>query len=234
MPVPWVAIATALAGATQAYLAHRKTKKANEKLERLFNERKAYQTPAEVFDIANLTQSNAQQGFSDQTMNYFTGQAGGGLSGSLQVAKQLGADPNQLGGVLDKYYGDIFRIGAESDLVKMKNFDSFTNALLNRSAHTDAEWQSSENIIKDQMQRQVANIGANTTSQQSGYNLLLAGASAAASADLYGDKDDTGGGDGGTSNRNNILAWNKPLTVPQAPRIDLPTNRPGPLRNTIG
>ena len=202
----------AVAGLVQTLVNAGKEKRANKELKRLFSQRKAFQTPEEIFDILNLTQMNAAQGFSDETNSYLTGQAGAGLAGGLGVASRLGADPNQLSGLIDNYYQDIFKIGAESDLVKMKKFDSLTSALNLVAENDAAEQVSADNLIKDQMQAVASRVQAANVGQQSGLNLALSSISALAGNDLYKTK---------TPNRSSILASNTAATVPATRPIDL-------------
>lgn len=199
-------------GLVQTIINSGKEKRANREQERLFKQRKAFQTPSEVFDILNLTTSNAAQGYSDDTMQFLTGQAGSGLAGSLATAERLGADPNQLSGLLDSYYGDIFKIGAENDLLKMKKFDSLTNALQLVAANKEAEYQSKENLLKDRMQSVASRVQAANVGQQSGLNLLTSGLANLAAGFLY---------DNSTPNRPGITASNIPATVPERRKLDL-------------
>lgn len=201
-----------VAGLAQSIIEGGKAKKANRELDSLFKKRSAYKTPKEVFDILNLTTSNAAQGYSDESLNYLTGQAGAGLSAGLGAATRLGADPNQLSGLLDGYYQDIFKIGNENELLKMKKFDSLTNAINLVSQHKDAEWQSQENLIKDQMQSVAARVGNAQKGVNSGLNLALQGLSSIGSAGLY---------DTPRPNRSNVIASNVPATVPLGRAIDL-------------
>lgn len=213
MAAPVVAAAiTGGVGLLQNFINAGKEKKANKELKRLFSQRKAFQTPEEIFDILNLSQFNAAQGFSDETTSYLTGQAGAGLAGSLGAATRLGADPNALSGTIDQYYQDIFKVGAESDLVKMKKFDSFTNAL-NLVAENDAAEQiSADNLIKDQMQSVASRVGAANTGQQSGLNLALSSLASLASNNLYKTKQPNG---------REIMASTVPATVPAGRAVDL-------------
>lgn len=213
MAAPVVAAGVNLAvGGLQALFNAGKEKRANKELKRLFSQRKAFQTPEEIFDILNLTQFNAAQGFSDDTMSYLTGQAGAGLSAGLGTAARLGADPNQMAGIIDDYYQDIFKVGAESDLVKMKKFDSFTNALNMVAENEAAEWQSQDNLIKDQMQAVATRVGAANQGQQSGLNLALSSLAALATNNLYKTN---------TPNAPEIMASTVPATVPAGRRVDL-------------
>lgn len=198
-------------GLAQTLINAGKEKRANKELKRLFSQRKSFETPSEIFDILNLSQFNAAQGFSDQTTSYLTGEAGAGLAGSLGTATRLGADPNALSGTIDQYYKDIFKIGAESDLVKMKKFDSFTNALGLVAQNKEAEWQSEENLIKDQMAAVASRVQAANTGQQSGLNLALGSLAALASNNLYKTKQ---------PNSKEIMASMVPATVPAGRPLD--------------
>lgn len=199
-------------GGIQALVNAGKEKRANKELKKLFSQRSQFQTPEEIFEILNLNQFNAQTGFSDETTSYLTGQAGAGLAAGLGTAQRLGGDPNATAGLVDNYYQDIFKIGAESDLVKMKKFDSITNALNLVAENKAAEWASEDNLIKDQMQSVASRVGAANVGQQSGLNLALSSIGALATNNLYGTK---------TSNRSNILASNTAATVPAMTVPDL-------------
>lgn len=176
-----------LAGGIQSLIGAGQARRANRNLKRLFSQRKAYQTPEEIFEILQLTQSNASQGFSDETLQVLEGNAGRGLSATLGSATRSGADPNQLSGVLDNYFQNIFKIGTENELVKMKKFDDFTNALRTVADNRTAEWQSEENLIKDQMQAEAAKLGAGQMNLSSGLNLAFNGITNLLAGDLYGE-----------------------------------------------
>jgi hypothetical protein len=213
MPLPLVAAGVGAAiGGIQALVGAGQAKRANRDLKRLFSQRQAYQTPEQIFEILNMQQFNAQQGFSDETQSFLTGQAGAGLSAGLGTASRLGADPNQLGGIIDNYYQDIFKIGAESDLVKMKKFDSLTSALNLVAENKTAEWQSQENLIKDQMAAAAQRLGAGQQNIQSGLNAGLSSISALAGMNLFKTK---------TPNTPELLASNIPATVPAGRTPDL-------------
>lgn len=213
MPLPLVAAGIGAAvGGIQALIEGGEAKEANRDLQRLFSQRKAYKTPAEIFDILNLTESNAAHGYSDETLNYLTGQAGAGLSGTLGTAERLGADPNQLSGILDSYYGDIFKIGAENDLVKMKKFDSLTNAIGLVAQNKEAEYQSRENLIKDQMQAAAARLSKAEQGVNSGLNFGIQALTNLASGGLYNTS---------KPNSPEIIASNIPATVPLRRAVDL-------------
>lgn len=176
-------------GGIQAIIGAGQANRANEDLKKLFSQRKAFKTPAEIFEILNMQQFNAAEGFSDDTTSYLTGQAGAGLAAGLGTASRLGADPNNLSGIIDSYYADIFKIGAESDLVKMKKFDSLTSALQLVAQNKEAEQVSADNLIKDQMQAAAARLNAGQQNIQSGLNASINSLTTLAMSDLYKDKD---------------------------------------------
>lgn len=187
LPLPAIAMGVGAAtGIIQSLIGGGQARRANRNLKRLFSQRKAYKTPEEIFEILQLTQSNASQGFSDETLQVLEGNAGRGLSATLGSATRLGADPNQLSGVLDNYFQNIFKIGTENELVKMKKFDDFTNALRTVADNRTAEWQSQENLIKDQMQAEAQKVGAGQANLKSGLNLAFGSIAALAGGNLYG------------------------------------------------
>lgn len=167
------AIAGAIVGTVQAVAGLIQQGKANRKADRLFKQRKAFQTPAEIFDILQMSQNNAQTGLGAETTNYLTGQADRGLSSSLNTAAMLGADPNQLGGTLDSYFQDIFKIGNENELAKMKKFDNLLNATQLVAQNNEAEQISEDNLLKDQLQATGASKAAGVQNTQSGLNLVM-------------------------------------------------------------
>lgn len=176
----------ALVGGIQSLIGGGQERRANRRLKRLFSQRKAFQTPEEVFELLNLTQSNAAQGFSDETLGFLEGGASRGLAASLGTATRLGADPNQLSGVLDTYFQDIFKIGTENELVKMKKFDDFSNAVRTVAQNKEAEQISRDNLIKDQMQAEAQKVAAGQTNVNSGLNLAFNALTSLFGGNLYG------------------------------------------------
>lgn len=185
----WAAIvvggASLAVGAYQSAKGASNQKKAEKRSEELFKNRKQYETPAEILDIFNQAQYNAQTGFSNTTLSYLTSQANGALAGSLDTAKQLGADPNSISGLLDQSFQNIFKIGSENDMLKMKKFDNLLNATQMVAQGKDAEYVSGQNLIKDQMAVQFQKGQQAQIDRQSGLNLIINGASAVATSGLF-------------------------------------------------
>ena len=170
-----VGIVGAAAGIYQGFKGASDKKKALENEQQLFKQRKAYQTPSEILDIYNTAKYNAQSGFDPTTMSYLTSQAEGSLATTLDTSKILGGDPNNFASIINQNFQDIFRIGSENDLAKMKKFDALTNATQLVAQNKDAEYASQQNLIKDQMAAEVQKGQAGAANEQSGINLALNG-----------------------------------------------------------
>lgn len=196
-----LAAGSAILGAAQYFSERHKAKKIQGDMKRLFAKRKAYQTPQELLDIANLRSANTQ-GFSDQTMSYLTGEADAGLASSLGTSLRLGADPNVVGDTLDRYYRQIAGIGTQSDLAKMSQIDAVANAIGVLGQSKEAEQVSADNLIKDQLQGKYAELGIANQGMTSGANFAIQGLTNLALTDLYGDDSAGGGGKIGNFFRN--------------------------------
>lgn len=186
MPVAAIAaLAPIVIGGIQASSASGKAKSEQAQADALFKQRKPYKTPSEVFDIFNQTQSNAQFGFDPTSLDYITSQAQGSLAGTLDTAKVLGADPNDFASILHQNFTDIMGIGAQNNLLKMQKFDKLMNATQLIIQNKDAEFASTDNLLKDQLQNKAQKVMAAQVNEQSGINLALNGISALASSQLY-------------------------------------------------
>lgn len=173
MPIPIAAAVAGVAGLVQGVGGLIQQGRANKQLNKLFKQRTAFETPSEIFDILQMNQYASQTGFGADTMDFLTGQADRGLSSSLGTAQRLGADPNAIGGILDSHFKNIFKIGSEDELLKMKKFDSLLNATQLLAANKEAEWLSKENILKDKMAALATKVDAGRQNLQSGANLGL-------------------------------------------------------------
>jgi hypothetical protein len=165
--------------------------KANKKLKKLFKQREAYSTPQEVFDILNSTQYQAQSGFDASTLEYLTNQNDRGFATQTGTALRLGADPNMISGLDDKYLQNLMRIGSEDASLQLQNFDKFLNAKQLVADNKTAEWQSREDILKDQIQSVSGKAAAGAQNVSSGLNLVTQGISNYGTSRLYKDRTKT-------------------------------------------
>jgi hypothetical protein len=196
--MPALAAAQAGLGGLQAIGGLVQSIGANKQLKKLFEQRTPFKTAKEVFQNRDASQYFAQQGYSDQTLNYLTNQSDRAFSASTGAALRLGADPNMISGLYDQYMNDVFKVGANSNIMQMQNFDRFLNANAEVGKNADAEWQSKENMIKDQMQMQYQKAQAGQANMQSGINAGLGALSAAESGKLYDNALKSGSGAGGS------------------------------------
>lgn len=159
----------------------------NAKLKKLFKQRKSFETPSEIFDILNSTEYRAQSGFDPETLGFLTGKAEKGFATSVGAATRLGADPNILSGLNDEYMNDIMKIGSDNAMLQLQNFDKFLGAKELVAKNKEAEWQSKENLIKDQMQAAGMQGAAGTQDLSSGLNLLFSSLTSSQQAKLWQD-----------------------------------------------
>lgn len=172
-------------GVLQAGLGVLQSLKAKKEMKKLLAQRKAYQTPEEVFQILQATQQNAQSGFDATTLNYLTSQTDQAFSSSLGAISRLGGDPNSMSSLFGQKVNSIMKIGAENHQLQMKNFTQYLGALNSVAENRAAEWQSEENIKKDKMQAAGVNMQAGTANVSGGINTLLSTLSAEQIAELY-------------------------------------------------
>lgn len=124
----------------------------NERAKRLMQQRTAYKTPEEYFDILNAVENRAQSGFDAFTLNYLTNQTDRAFDSTLDAAVRLGADPNQLSAAFDQKMQSIMKIGSENARLNMDNFSRYLGALESIGESRTAEWQSQQDLLKDKQQ----------------------------------------------------------------------------------
>ncbi len=161
------------------------------KMNKLLSQRKAYETPEEYYDILQATESVAQQGYDAFTLNYLTGQLDRGLSSSLGAATRLGADPNDLSAIYDRFEQGIMKVGAENHALNMENFSKYLSAKDVIGQNKAAEWASQQDIIKDKMQAAGSDMQAGLQNVGSGVNAMIGTSAAAKMGNLYSEKNNS-------------------------------------------
>lgn len=181
------ALVPAAIGIYQGIKGAADAKKAQAQSDQLFKQRKPYKAPSEVLDIFNQAQNNAQTGYDPTTLDYLTSQNNNGLNSALNTSKLLGGDPNNFSQLIDQSFQNIFKIGSENNLLKMKKFDQLLNATNLVIGNKDAEFASQDNLLKDQLQAAAQRTQVARANEQGGLNLAVNGLSAYASSKLYKD-----------------------------------------------
>jgi hypothetical protein len=159
--------------------------KSQNKIEDLMAQRSAYQTPEEVYKILEATQQNAQTGFGATTLGYLTNQADRAFSSSVGSANLLGGDANDLAALFDQRMNESFKIAGQDQALQFANFNKFLGALNTVSDNKAAEWQSQQNIIKDQIQATAASGADANKMIGEGINAGIGSLSAAQQMKLY-------------------------------------------------
>lgn len=172
-------------GLAQGVYGAIKKGKAEREMQKLLAERKAYQTPEEVFMQLQATQQKAGQGMGADVLNYLTTGANRDFSSGVGAATRLGGNANDLAALFDKRIMASMGIAGQNQAQKMANFSQYLGALGTMAENRTAEWQSQENILKDRIQA-VSGQGADATRNiQGGLNTVLGGVSAAGMSNLY-------------------------------------------------
>lgn len=156
---------------------------AKKRISKLLNQRTAYSTPDEIFQILNATQSNAQG--DTQTRDFQTNQLDIGFAGVLDTAQLLGADPNNLSALFDQKMQGILQIGQQFHASNMESFGKYLGALNTVAENKAAEWQSQQDILKDKLQAEGVNLQNSYANIGSGVNAVIGGLSATEQMKLY-------------------------------------------------
>lgn len=202
----FVAVAAAVVGVTGIVVGAVQTGKANKRIKNAMNQRKAYQTPDEIFQLLNATQSKAQG--DTITRDYQQNQLDMGFADALGTAETLGAGPNQLSSLFGQKIQGMLKVGEQFHQSNMESFGNYMKALSIVGDNKAAEQVSQDNIWKDYMQSLAKQkVDANAT-LNNGINTTIGAAAAYGTAHgNYGKKDKTdtselgsfGGADGGSS-----------------------------------
>lgn len=184
MPLPALAIA-AIGSGIQGGLGLLQSIKGDKEADRLRKQRKAYQTPEEIFQLLEATQSRASTGYDPETLDYLTNQTDRAFNSTLSTARMLGVDPNTLGAAFDSKVNQIMKIGAENQALNMANFNKYLSALEIVAANDAAEQKSEQDMLKDDIQAAVGEKKAGIQNVGNAFNSLIGTASAQATSNLY-------------------------------------------------
>lgn len=182
MPLDPTGITEAL-GVAQAAYGIIKGINTDKKIKGLLAQRKSYKTPDEIFQILNATEQNAQG--DTQTRDFQTNQLDRSFSQQLGTAELLGADPNALSSLFDQKVQGIMQIGQQFHASNMEAFGKYLGGLNTEAENKAAEWQSQQDILKDQIQALNGQQTNNAKNVGSGINAVLSGLSAKADMNLY-------------------------------------------------
>jgi hypothetical protein len=159
--------------------------KAKKERNRLLAQEKAYQTPQEIYDALSASENYASQGFDPITLNYLNTQTNQAFSSGVNSAEFLGADPNTLSSLFGQKIDSIMKIGAQNHQLNTQNFSQYLNALNTLGANKAAEQRSQQDILKDKIQAESANVASSAQGISNGLNTMLSSLDASAVSSLY-------------------------------------------------
>lgn len=173
----------ALAGG-QAALGVIQTISANAKINRLLGQRRAYQTPEEIYKILQATQQ-AMGGYDSTTLNFLTNQTDRAFDQATGAAVRLGGNPNDLSALFDRKIQSVMKIGADNHAINMEQFGKYLSALDTVAANKAAEQKSQQDIIKDKIQAASADKAAGIQNIGSAANAFIGLDASAKTSNLY-------------------------------------------------
>lgn len=185
-----VELATAAIGLVQTGLGFIGKGKRTRELNALIAQRKAFQTPDEIFDILNATQSKAANGLGAETLNYLTDQTDRSFSSSVGASSLLGGNPNDLSALFDQKMQGLMKIGSANQAANLANFSQYLGALNTVADNAAAEQISADNLLKDAIQGKSAAAADANKNIQNGLNTMVGAGAAYAQGQLYKDKKD--------------------------------------------
>lgn len=180
-----MAVAGLLIGAAQIGIGIAEKEKAKKDAAKALGQRRAYQTPEELFKILNATESNAQTGFDAATMQYATNETDRAFDASLSTNQLLGGDPNSQSAIFGEKLNAIMGIANQSHAVKMQNFNQFLNAVGAVGQSKDAEFFSQQNLVKDRQQQAGVDLANSSQQISAGLNTGIASLAAMAESNLF-------------------------------------------------
>ena len=173
-------------GAAQGVLGTVQAIAGSARAKKLRKQRKAYQTPEEVFKMLNASLANAQG--DTISRDFAAGQIDKSFSEMLGSATRLGADPNNLSELFRQKMNNLMVVGDQFHKSNLAAFSNVTSAYDVVASNEAAEQKSKQDMLKDDIlgAQQTARDGMQNIS--GGINTAMAGFSAAKSNSLYADR----------------------------------------------
>lgn len=177
--------AEAAIGGIQAGIGLAQSISANKRLKSLMNQREVYQTPQTVYDSLNISKNQAQYGLSADAISYLTNQNDRSLTSSLGTLAQLGGNANQVAGIYDNSFQNIFKTTLADEGMRFKKFNKLYENMDTLAKSLDAEWSSKDSLLKDKMAMEAQKAEAGQKNMQSGLNMGLSALSQNATNNLF-------------------------------------------------
>lgn len=134
------------------------------------NVRPPFVIPKEWYDNDNLAASMAQHGLTEPALNYYTTQAGRGLSSGLGAILQTGGTPSSVSDLYDTYDSNLNKIASEDAEMKNSNINNYIQA--NSNLGNEEEKKYALNDLQPYLDRSKANQMKQLAGQQNFYGGL--------------------------------------------------------------
>lgn len=160
-------------GIIQAGIGIAQSISGNARLKRLLQQREDYKTPDEVAQAFQMAQQQAQQGFGAETMSYFTNQTNNALTSSLDAAKKLGGNPNDIASIFSRNVNAIMKTASDSELARVQKFDKVYTTLAGVAQGKDAEYADRKAKFDDATAAEAMKVKAGNENLKSGLNGIM-------------------------------------------------------------
>lgn len=138
----WAALASILVGlGTAGYNAYQK-KKLKKEMDAMGEEQ--YQIPQEYYDNLGLAQSEAQTGFSPETLAAITQQFQQGLASSNNAILQGGGGINDYAKMYGQYTNQIANLGVQDDMLRNQKIQNLLQATSTIAGQKALKWKVNE------------------------------------------------------------------------------------------
>jgi len=178
-----VPIAGAALGVLQAGYGIYQDIKSKKKINSLLSQRKAFQTPQQIYDIVNATLSQAQG--DTITRDFETNEIDQGLSNTLGAATRLGANPNDLSSFFQQSILGKMKVGQEFHASNTAAFSNVINSFKLLADNKDAEYASQQDILKDKLAAAGVNLQTANSNISGGINTTLGSLSSLGLTNLF-------------------------------------------------
>lgn len=216
------AVAAAVVGVTGIVVGAVQTGKANKRIKAAMGQRKAYQTPDQIWQLLNATENKSQG--DTITRDFQTNQLDMSFADALGTAETLGAGPNQLSALFGQKVQGIMQVGEQFHRSNMESYGNYMKALAVVGENKAAEQGSQDNIWKDYMQALSKQKETGQATTNAGINNLIGGIAAYGTNQLY--KDTSTGSTGG--------GYQLPQLNTAGSSIGQYSSQPAPVRTTGG
>jgi hypothetical protein len=160
-----------------------RTISADAKMKKLLAQRKAYQTPEEIYKMLELSLSQA--GGDTITRDFQTNQLDQDFSSIAGDATRLGANPNDLSALFDKKIQGLMKVGEQFHASNMEGMSKVLSAYDIVASNKAAEQKSQQDILKDKIAAAAGEKAAGGMGLVNDANAFIGLSAAGKIGDLY-------------------------------------------------